>query len=661
VHADDGESRTWRAAFIVPQARAALRGERVADEPERAAAAALFATLPEATAPERALREALAREQAPRVRESLLRALVRRARPESVELLAERVSRGDAVERGLAARGLAAVGNDAAVRALVGGLVSPDASTTIAPSLVRVGPVAVPRLLRALGEPATAVVAAQVLGALGDARATAPLVALLASPREAERVAAVDALAALGDARAADSVAVRLEDRAPRVVLAALRALAVLGDTSHAALLAAQLGRGEPEKRRAALAALADAHPHAAAARIADVFAHADPVLLPAAREVLLEARHPAFARLLETRLPGDAQPEAFASALAALSGGAGVPALTRLAAQPQPALRRAVAGPLAVALRRWDASLASDAKDAARAALAVACVALPEGEVLLLRALARDGSIGSRLREALRDPAPAAAPSRVAAALGAEALGASELADVVRTALLRETDAEAFRRLADAARALGVVVPLAPLLARLDDLEMGPEALVLAASSLGLASPEERRDFAVRARRALHARDERLRAAAASSLGLARDTRAARALLAATHDDSASVAIAAAHALAALPAPAELVDALAAEARVAEDEALHTALRDAHAAAVAGRAAPLFLRGEQVLHVRLALADAQRDAGVALDVRLADGRIARRRSLPGGALYVPDLPAGTADVTPRLDASMMP
>jgi HEAT repeat protein len=657
ARADEDGPRSWRAAFTVARARAALAGERVADEAARVAAAGLFATLPEGASPERTLRAALAREQAPRAREALLLGLVRRARPESIETFVERLSRGDAVERGLAARGLAAVGNDAAVRALVRGLAAPDAATTVAPMLVRVGPVAVPRLLRALAEPATSVVAAQVLGALGDARATAPLVAQLSSTQEPVRLAAVEALAALGDARAADAVALRLGDRAPRVVLGALRALVVLGDASHAALLEARVRQGDAEQRRAALAALVSADPHAAAAVMAALLAQADPLLSPAVRALLVEARHPAFAALLEAQLAGDAQPEALASALGALAGGAGVPTLTRLATRSELAVRRAVAGPLAVALRRWRTSLDAEAVDAGRAALAVACEVLPGPEAWLLRALARDAAVAPMLREALREAAPAAAPSRAAAALAAEALRDASLADAVRLGVGRETDPEAFRRLADAARALGVVVPLASLRARRDDPETAPDALVLAAASLAAASPDERRAFARELRRALRARDERLRAGAALALGVARDRRAARALLAATHDASPTVALAAAHALAALPAPASLADALAAEARAAEDAALHAALCDAHAAAVSGRATPYPLRGEQVLHLRLALVDATRVDGVGLDLRLIDGRMPRFRTLPGGALYVPDLPAGVADVTMRVDA----
>jgi hypothetical protein len=661
ARADEAGPRSWRGALAVARARAALDGERVADESERVAAAALTAALPEAGSAERTLCASLAREQSPRVREALLRALVRRARPESVETFVERLTRGDAAERALAARGLAAVGNDAAVRALVRGLAAPDAATTVAPMLVRVGPVVVPRLLRALVEPSTSVVAAQVLGALGDARATAPLVAQLASAREAERVAAVEALAALGDARAADAVAMRLDDRAPRVVLGALRALAVLGDASHADVLLARTRRGEAEQRRAALAALVGAEPRAAAARMAEAFAEADPALLAAARALLIDARHPAFATLLEARTPGDAQPEALASALGALAGGAGVPALTRLAAQPQPGVRRAVAGPLAVALRRWAASLAPEVADAGRTALEGAVGSSSAAEALLLRALARDGAVAPAVRDALGDATIGAAPARAAAALAAEALGDASLSEIVRDALLRETDAEAFRRLSDAARALGVTVPLPPLLLRVDDPETGPEALLLAAASVGAASPAECRAFAVQARRALRARDERLRAMAALALGLARDPRAGRALLAATGDDSAHVALAAARALAALPAPPTLAAELSAEARAVEDAARHVALHDAHAAAVAGRAAPLLLRGEQVLHLRLALAEATRVDGVGLDVRFADGRISRRRTLSGGALYVPDLAAGVADVTPRVEARDVP
>ncbi len=192
----------------------------------------------------------------------------------------------------------------------------------------------------------------------------------------------------------------------------------------------------------------------------------------------------------------------------------------------------------------------------------------------------------------------------------------------------------------------------MAPLLARTHDPETGPEALELAAASLDGASPEDRRRFAVLARAALRAPDERLRAAAARALALAADVGASRALLAATRDDSEVVAVAAARALAALPARPTFAAALAAEARSCAADRVRAALLDAHAAAANGRPAPLTLRGEHVLHVRLALGGAPRAEGVGLDLRLPDGRLQRRRALPGGALFVPDLAAGVADVT---------
>ncbi len=398
VRADEPAPRAWTAVLGVSRARATLLGEGVADEPARIAAATLLAQVPEGASPEPTLRAALAREQAPRVREALLVALARCARPESVVALALIAERGDPVERGLAARALAGLGNDAALRALVRGLAGPDASTVFAPMLVRVGPVVVPKLLRALADPPAAVAAAQALGALGDARATAPLVALLDSPREADRIAGLEALAALGDARAADAVAARVGDAAPEVVLAALGALAVLGDASHVAVLEARLRSGRAEERRAALAALVAADPRAGAAAISAVLTDADPALLGAARVLLLAATHPRFAPLLEARVAVDAQPESVAAALGALAGGAGVPTLTRLALRARPGLQRTVAGALAVALRTWGADLDAAVAAEGREALALACATLRAPEAALLRALARDAAVAPLL-----------------------------------------------------------------------------------------------------------------------------------------------------------------------------------------------------------------------------------------------------------------------
>ena len=233
------------------------------------------------------------------------------------------------------------------------------------------------------------------------------------------------------------------------------------------------------------------------------------------------------------------------------------------------------------------------------------------------------------------------------------------------RFPLAREPDAEAFRRLADAARALGAVAPLGPLLARAYDPDTGPEALALAATSLAAASPDDRRRFAVLARAALCSSDDRLRAAAAYALAVAHDVRAARALLDAvraaldedsTRSPSLPVALAAARALAALPAAASLAPELAAEARACGDLRVRAALLDAASAATHQRAALADTRGAEVLHVRLLLAGSPRPDGVGVDVRLADGRVLRRRTLPSGELFVFDLAAGLADVTLRAE-----
>lgn len=229
--------------------------------------------------------------------------------------------------------------------------------------------------------------------------------------------------------------------------------------------------------------------------------------------------------------------------------------------------------------------------------------------------------------------------------------------------ALTVERDPEAFRRLAEAARALGAQAPLGPLLARVGDPETGPEALLLAAASLPAAAPEERRQFALVARASLRASDERLRSSAARALALAHDVRASRALLAAVRDalrDDAArepsplVALAAARALGALPAPASLSPELAAEARACPDSRVWAALLDASAAAQQRRARPFDPRGDGVLHVRLVFSGSARGEGVGVDVRLADGRVVRRRTLPRGELFVLDLPTGIADVTLR-------
>gem|GEM_PF-6955094 len=664
---DDPPRRAWSALLGTARARTALLGQRGSDEAERIAAAELLGDITTGTAPEATLLAALEREQAPRVREALLVALGRRARPESVPALVVVHRRGDPVERGLALRALAGIDGDVALRELVLHLAAPDSMEEAVPALVRSGARVVPAVLRALREPPTSGASAAALGALGDARATAPLVALLRSEREADRVAALEALGALGDSRAADAIAAWLDDAAPRVVLAALHALERLGDASHGAALLARTQTGSVEQRHAALSALVAVDPPAGAAALAAIFAGATPELLGAARAILVDAREPALATLLEQRLSRDAQPDVLAGALAALDGGAGITPLLRIASTAPAPLRAAVVGALAVALRSWRDELSAGALATAHEVLAAACRTFPSSEALVLRGLARDARIVPALRVALTRPT-SPAPERAAAALAAETLGAEELAPAVLDALLREQDPEAFRRLADAARSLRAAASIAPLLARLHDPETAPEALLLAATSLARASAEERRAFAVAARASLRSPDERLRSAAPRALALAGDRRAARALLAAVRSASTvygraaaapSLAVAAARALAALPAPAALAGALAAESRAAADPRVRAALLDAIAAAEDGRARPLDTRGTEVLYVRLVLSGGARSDGVGVDLRLDDGRVLRRRTLPSGALFVPDLASGVADVTLRTETAL--
>lgn len=667
ARAQEAGRTAWSALLGTARARAALDGSQPADEAERVAAAELLGRASERAAPEVALLAALEREQAPRVREALLVALARRGRPESVPALVAVDQRRDAVERGLALRALAEIDSPAADRELALGLGVPDRDDVTLPVLVRAGPRVVPLVLRALRDAPTATGAATALGALGDTRATAPLTVLLGSEREPDRVAALRALGALGDARAADAIAARLTDASPQVVLAAVEALGALGDTSHSAALLVCIRTGGVEVRRAALGALLAADPAAGARALSAILDGETPELLGAARSLLLDATEPSLAPLLEARLPHDAEPTALAGALAALDHGAGIAALVRLASLGSAPVRVVSAAPLAVALRTWRAEMSPRDLGPVQRALVHACAGLPPDEALLLRALAGDRGTVPSLRAALADSGRtrAAAARRAAAALAVEALGLPELSPEVLAALARESDAEAFRRLADAARTLGAPAPLGALLARALDPDTGPEALALAATSLTAASLDDRRRFAVLARAALRSSDDRLRAGAAYALALAHDVRAARALLEAvrasldddaTRSPSLSVALAAARALAALPAAPSLAPDLAAEARACGDLRVRAALLDAASAAAHQRAAFADTRGAEVLHVRLLLAGSPRPDGVGVDVRLADGRVLRRRTLPSGELFVFDLAAGLADVTLRAE-----
>jgi len=337
----------------------------------------------------------------------------------------------------------------------------------------------------------------------------------------------------------------------------------------------------------------------------------------------------------------------AAAEALSRIEDAAGLPTLLE---RSRDAPDRDLDVALALAVRRHLATL--PAAQARRVRVHLREDSTPRG--LVLGALARDPASRPRVLAALTAPTPVA---RAQAALAAALLGdrSQALRDAVVGGLLRETDALAFRALASAALSIGARIDPARIDARWLQPSTAPEALWLTAANLRSAPRRVQRRARRAMRRALRAAQPRVRAGAAVALALARDRAAWRALAAALDDEAPRVRLAADRALGSLAVP-EATPACASHARTEVVELVRAALADA-AEAPGRRPRPAILRGDEVLYVRVSTAPGiARGPELAVDVMLDDGRWLRTVASRAGEVLIPDLPAGAAEVQPRLD-----
>jgi len=598
----------------------------------------------------RALTEALRTERDAGVQRQIVESLTRRGDPSAVPALVAALISGSAVDRAGLTRALASFESDAAIAALVEALARDDVRAAAIEGLVRMGPAAVPHLVRAARHMASPVAALGALGAIGDMRATAVLVAYLGHEREEVRAAAADALGELRDAAAANPLATLLDDPSPAVVRAALVALGYCGQPAHARLLTPFIADGTPVQRRAALRSLAQIDPAAAVPIMEHAVSAGDPVLAHASVEQALVTTHPGVMALLFGLVEEGTRAREAASALAELEGGAGLDVLERVAIAGGPHAADAALA-LALGVREWGDHV-DDAR--LRRVWRLLTGPAPGGDThrrLLLRAIARDPWVETWLVRALGSPSPA---RRAIAAMGIEMLGHLEDSAPLLRTVEGETDPEAFRRAASAARVLRVEVALATLWGRMEDPETAPEAMALAATVSASAPARDRRRLGVLLRRGLRAADPRVRAGSAGALALADDRDAWRALAAAVEDPVPEVRRSAARALSVLGVPAA-GPALAARSRMEADPVVTDALRDAIDAPDSRPRDPLAPEGESVLRVRIVAAGEEGQAGVPVDVLLPDGRWERMRTLATGELFVVSLPAGTADVRVRI------
>jgi HEAT repeat protein len=587
------------------------------------------------------LLEALQSKAEPALREEILLALARRASPAASAPLVALLAREEAPAPELATA-LSAIGDKAALAALTAALARPKAAAVAERALLDAGPRAAVPLAQAVSS-AIALRAARLLGQLGPPAATLALPALLralSSESNELRALAAESLGELGDTRSAGPLLALLSDPAPRVVVAALKALAQVATRAQAARLEAFFARAGRAQRSLALAALAKADPEASVGRLDAALSGSDPVLRETAvRIVEGERPSPSFVAGLGRSFARELRAQT-ASALSRVSDGGGVPVLLDAARRSPDAAQRA-ARALALGLRRFEAKLSGDMLESGRALLR----SLPPGERrMLLCALARDPSV---LGTAIAALSFANASQRATAARALGLLGdVKAAAAALSAALAVERDAEAKRRMLEAALELKLQVPLAQLWRSLGDPETAPEAMQLAAAT---ADPEDPpRALRVFLRRVLSSRrPTRMRTGAALALAALLDHAARPALEAALGDASPRVRLAAVRALTALGGPAA-AHTLLVHARVERDALVRRAALQG--ASNAGAPAALVARGELALelHVR---AQTGADDRPVLEVLLEDGRWLRMRPLADGELIVSDLPAGQADV----------
>lgn len=615
---------SWASRLTGPTLEAQLNAQGPS---ERAAAARSLGTRGDPRRATAALLEALDRERAGTVRSEIAKSLVLRGDPIAVPALVRAFDAAGDDARPLALA-LGAFATPDALGVLTAALDRGDLAIAAREGLLSAGIVAVPFLARRLRETGS-VVAAEILGEIGDASAVPRLVVAAAADAIPLRRAALRALASIGDDRGLPIVRASLAHTDPSVSDAAWRALAALANTDDADRLSSVAG--EEARAPVVLPALLRVDPARGEEAIVGYVTSEDPAKVRVAAELALALPHPRLVSVLYGIFEERSRRAEAAGALAEVEGGAGLPVLLREAPE-DPDARRA----LAVALRRWEDRLSDESRARALVILRDHVADGHSGiEGLTLRALARDGSARAPLERLLSSDA---APERGWAARALTLLGEADV-DLVLDAIRKEEDPEAFRRLAELCRTVSAPVSVSLALRWLNRTETAPEALRLL-GVLPLTTPSRR---ALRA--SLRADDAQTRVAAAFGLADAHEATAWRALLERVEvDEALEVRRAAATALAELaPDLGERArETVARRAVVANDEVLRMQLRDPVGIA----------RGRRILRFRVAATGAPE--GVLVDVLLPTGEWIRLRTLPSGEVFVVDQPAGVADVRVR-------
>jgi len=228
--------------------------------------------------------------------------------------------------------------------------------------------------------------------------------------------------------------------------------------------------------------------------------------------------------------------------------------------------------------------------------------------------------------------------------------LASADAGHALLTAAQRETSAHVFRELAYAYVALDqpCTAAVRGFGGRLHAPDTRDPALLLLAGCSAQLSPRSQREVAQLARQQLASPTPATRATAAWALARGGDALATRTLLARLENEQDPwVRRAFARAIWVLARPEHLAVARSL-ARLESDGLSAAWLRDAGRG---DRAAHHFAAaGEEILRVQIRPVDPVPE-GVAVEVRLADGRVLRITTFPDGLLVVPDLAAGVADV----------
>jgi len=383
---------------------------------------------------------------------------------------------------------LGEIATPAAVAALVAALGAPPVPEEARLGLLHAGRAALEALAAevARGTPSSAVLAAALLGELGDRRATATLTSAIAAPESSAALVrvAIEALARLKDPAAVPALARAAEAPQADVRLQAFVGLLALADPRSVAALDGGLADRDPRIRASAAQLAGRLGAPAVAATLADRLGDGDPAVRAAAARALARTGGAPLARILAAlsanavkmtatatatpRVPDSAELEAIGDALAANVTAADVTRLEEAFLAAEPAMRGPLARGLAAAQAGEPLLNNSAVVDRATALLATGGASALAAAELLATARLSDREVAT-LARAFADAEPAVR-GRLCGAIAHTPQGGGWLASLIASSSeplqVRAAAAWWARGLADARSTLEVAArsPEAPL-----------------------------------------------------------------------------------------------------------------------------------------------------------------------------------------------------